>query len=276
MKRLAIPAVLLIGFSVIGWLVVHQIQDLSVARKATQEGVIATPPERLGVVVIPWEMGENPTAIQGPFSFAAHIVALTADQTIIIASTSDRSVLASATLSDGQGRTFESLGTTPLAQLGPLAVEAITFPPRAADAGQLCLHLVPPAEAGSNLRPVDVTIAQSSDAPDDVTHSCYLYRDGYLEQAGYRISFNAWALYRGDRVAEAASDVKGTFEEADVPGVVATSTPISLPPIAQDLSGGQPVRTEATLRIEDTTAGQVHYLYLLFLQNGKVRAALLP
>jgi len=221
-------------------------------------------------------MGANPVAIQGPFSFAAHIVALTADQTIVIASTSDRSVLASTTLSDGQGRTFESLGTTPLAQLGPLVIEAIAFPPRAAEAGQLCLHLVPSAEAGSNLKPMEVTIAQSSNAPDDVTHSCYLYRDGYFEQAGYRISFNAWALYQGDRVAEAASDVSGAFEEADVAGVVATSTPISLPPIAQDLSGGQPVRTEATLRIEDITTGQVHYLYLLFLQNGEVKAALLP
>lgn len=54
-----------------------------------------------------------------------------------------------------------------------------------------------------------------------------------------------------------------------------TATQVPPNPIAAKVSGGKRITVQVIMRIEDTQSGQVEYLYILFLEDGEIKAPVL-
>ena len=256
---------------------------------------IETPPSPFPTVLnIPvftaWQIGDNPIGSSGDFSFAAHALVLTGEQTMILYSLSRLSLRTSLAGSwirmvDEAKQDYPLSIMTPLAELDRLQVGVITFAPRRAGIRELHLLLQPSAQAA----PLDILVARLLNPPEDSSRIAFARsstsRDGYLEQTGYRISFNGWSLYKGDEVADQQSAKGMTTQqvleqnatEAASRPASAGATPTIVPPnpSAQQLSGGRSVMDEATLRIEDLQSHLARFVYVVFLDNGDVKAIVL-
>jgi len=104
--------------------------------------------------------------------------------------------------------------------------------------------------------------------PPDTNASFYPFGapflDNYLDQAGYRVSFNGFDFATGDRVA-ATQHVNVT------PGLPPTT---SINPLETEIAAGQLMQWSATLRIEDLTTHQPQYLFIRSLDTGQLAATL--
>jgi hypothetical protein len=235
-----------------------------------------------------WQIGDHPIALSGDFIFAVHAVVLTGQQTTVLYSLSGPTASttlanSSVQLNDDAKQTHALSKITTLAQLARLQLGIITFGPRHGGIRELHVLIRPSAQAA----PLDMIVAKLVGSPAEDSHGAVLAasRDGYLEQGGYRISFNGWSLYKGDIVADRLSAKGMTVEEilhqrateaASHPVQPrGTPTPVPVDPAALQLSGGNPILDEATLRIEDSQSHQVQFLYLVFLADGEVKATLL-
>jgi hypothetical protein len=179
---------------------------------------------------------------------------------------------------------------TPLAQLGQLQIGAVTSGPRVTTSGRE-IHVLLDLAAGT--QPMDVFVAKVV-GPEGMTPPGSANRAGYLDQSGYRVSYNGYDFTKGDRVAEVAQGNNAT-------GVAVTEKPIPVmateaaaaaswtpqPPgatstrfvptteaLAFELAGGKPIRSQATLRIEDLASKVPQYLFIIFLMDGSVKATL--
>jgi hypothetical protein len=216
---------------------------------------------------------------------------------------------------DQKGQEYPLLKVTPLNQFDNLKVEALTFVVRQRDATELHLLVQPPGGEGLTLDFLAAMVYGSLEEFDYLYGSGYWWvsREGYVTQNQYKISFNGFWLGKGDLIAEERADPGLTDEEAmrgemhltETPPSMAEApteissprilsppyppmitgtppwllepTPTQVPPnaIAAELAGGKRIMREATLRFEDTQSGQVDYLYILFLEDGKVKSTVL-
>ncbi len=248
----------------------------------TSRGASAPDPSIvLGPVVTGWSMDDLPVSASKTLSFAAHIVELNEQRTAVVYSmlevnAGDLTAASAISTQDENGHISKVVKVIPLAKVDRLEFGVMIFGPRQPDAHELRLVL-------GKTNPVIVNIAKEPrDLQTSVSLSQMLYRENYFDQLGYRISFNAWSWFTEDRVAQMLSDTGQTeaqLRQSNTPQVSvvtasATATPVPIKTLAVELAAGEPVHTEATLRIEDTTTHRVSYLYMLFLMNGDVRATL--
>jgi hypothetical protein len=177
---------------------------------------------------------------------------------------------------------------THLAQLGQLQMGAITYSPRTIGALEQHVLVSLPGVA----KPLDVLAARLIGPPQEDPASGAPYRLGYLDQAGYRVSFNGYGWNKGDQTAaimQASSATGVPFgllvtqlatqsaatQMAVTNGLNGTSTPaLTAALMGSNLAGGKPIRLDATLRIEDLQSHGVYYLYVVFLSDGEVKASL--
>ncbi|HET7091250.1 MAG TPA: hypothetical protein VFL17_21660 [Anaerolineae bacterium] len=242
----------------------------------------------LGPKPASWDIGDSPAFSKEELSLAVHIVVLNEKQTIVVYSTplipdsSDGSL--AFQLADDTGQVYTLIKDTALAEFDQLRIGAAMFGARSPGARKLILQVRSPGgDALADLDIAKVVGAMQEDNEYLATATFAVFRDGYLNQGGYRISFNAWSLYKGDRVADALSEQGTTTEDLlrQKPEEVTpseeqpTPTPVPESQTALDLAGGKPITLESTLRIEDTRSGQVSYLYIVFLADSELKAELL-
>ncbi len=233
-----------------------------------------------------WVMSDNPVISQGDYVFAVQVASLEPYRTRLLYSLSgaDANPLVAGPevyLRDDEGRTYASTKVTVLAQLPRLELGVITLDPRMPAGREM--HLVLPSPQGSS--PVDAELfrfpgtRQGPDGGEGTKSNLGLNREGYLEQAAYRLSFNGWGVIKGDRndpaYREQLSRAAAATFAAEPPRGAETLTPVPVNPIKLQLSGGQPVTREGTLRVEDIQTKQVQYLYFVLLQNDEAKATLL-
>lgn len=237
-------------------------------------------------VLASWEMADQPLVATNDHSFVAHVAVLTDSYTAVVysmyaAETPGLSVGSSVKLWDDAGRVFSQTKTVPLYQLGGLEFGVVYFEPRSTDSHELHLSLSNPNASALLARVVGP--GNKPTAPASL--NAILYRENYVQQLGYQISFNGWASDKGDRVAKMLTDKGETTievfhrratEEANAQIGSATSTPEIIEPTLDSLARGEIVDTEATLRVEDKASAQVYYLFFQLLHDKEAAAGLLP
>lgn len=240
-------------------------------------------------VLANWIIGDQPAVSQGASTFAVQIVLLTDRQMTVIYSLSGPNANiplagSSVEMVDDTAQVYKSTQAIPLVQLDRLQLGAMTFGPRKLGARQLTVQVHSPTD-GSILDVASAKLVGTSEGPSSPGILGAPFREGYLDQASYRISFNGWGFAKGDAIAQAQSNNKGmtleeTMRQAATEAAVqpqhpgATPTPVSAEAAVSQLAGGKPVYLAATLRIEDTSTKQVRYLFIVFLANGNVKATL--
>ncbi len=247
-----------------------------------------TPTPSPAAVSIPvmagWQISAHPVVSSGDFVFAVHALLLTGQQTTVLYSLSGPAAGAPLSASsirmiDDVKQEYPLLRVTNLGQLDQLQVGVLAFSTR--HAGIRELHVLVRPSAGAT--PLDLLAAQAPYEPDYRIDSTQTTSgSGCFDQGGYRVSFNGWALHKGDIVADAQSAQGMTMQEVLRQNVTeaashpapAGATPTIVPPnpSALQLSGGKPVGDEATLRIENLQSRQVRLLYIVFLMDGDVKA----
>jgi hypothetical protein len=155
------------------------------------------------------------------------------------------------------------------------------------------LHLIiNPADGGKPLDLLAATVRTYAGADVSTADGGAIYRAGYLDQDGYRVSFNGFGLARGDEVAQVTQDASTTTAPAtekpmslrETQAAAAASwTPAPPKPTitsaspgteALNLSGGKPIQYESTVRFEDLQSHQTQYLFLVFLADGELKGEL--
>lgn len=241
-----------------------------------------------------WKMPQNVVAAAGEFRFGVHGALVTSNQVTllyILTGPTAATPLTSSLLEvkDDAKRVLSAAPkVVPLAQLPGLQYGAIIVAPRPRGVHELRL-LIHPSPQASALDLVAVEQVASPDM-DDPAITGWATRDGYVEQGGYRISFNSSGLKKGDRVANATLTPGRTMAElksqdataaasrpTPKPGVTSTipRTPAA-EPITLQLSGGKPILSDETFRIEAIQSRQVQYLYVVFLMDGDVKGTIVP
>jgi hypothetical protein len=256
-----------------------QISETSLSPESHTEAINLQP------VLANWYMADYPVASSTGFPLAVHLVEMSEKQTSVIYSAPLARVKEFAngfSLEDDIGNEYKIINSSLLTELGQLEFGVMSFEPRQLRARQLYLSL----GESEKIPLAQVVGPEGTSPPTSVTYT--LYRDGYFEQLGYRISFNAWGFYKGDRVAEMLSQTGFTTDEllngkgSEEPNVQQTLQPTATPitPGLTDSSlpntlSNDDIRTDATLRVESISTSQVDYLYVVFLRNGDIKAFLL-
>ncbi len=291
MRKLALLSIILLAMLAAGVYTVYRAGSAPAIEtpKQVEANTPIEGPVLLQPVLATWIMGDQPVVSKGDSTFAVHIVLLTDQQTTIIYSLSGPNANiplagSSMQMGDDTAQVYKSTQVTSLAQLDRLQLGALTFQPRKVGARQL--HVLFHFPNDTNLSDaVPAKLTGTSESPSSPGILGAPFREGYLDQASYRISFNGWGFEKGDAIAQAQANSKGmTLEEImrqaatkaaqpQHPGP--TPTPVPADQAVLQLSGGKPVYLAATLRIEDTLTKQVRYMYIVFLASGEVKATLL-
>lgn len=234
-----------------------------------------------------WELAKSPMGTNGESSLGVHFVVLQDQRVTVIYSFAGDEQLqeefgSKIRLADNTGKKYEPVQKALLANLEHVHVGSLTFKGLARQANQLTLEFEP---STNNPLVVEVAHLDSSSAQSSESSQSALGRQGPFEQSGYRITFNGFYLYKGDLAAEQQDSTPITQAEDLATAAAAqpkdpleplpTAEPIQPSAITLELAQGEPMASEATLRVETIATKQVQFLYLVILKNGEVRAKVL-
>lgn len=269
-------------------------QETAISKKQFEEARTQTPnanvhspnPIRPRPGVSRLSFGTDPIAKIGEITAVGQLVILTENFTTVVYTLSGETLAVSQSdlspkFQNNKGLTGEPLVLDLLADFGQLKVMAATFKALPSETSELCLAL----HSTETESPVLLQVAKI-ETKTNLSIGGAVFREGYLEQSGYQVSYNGFSLYIGDRVGNALTDKGMTDEEMDNARAtraaisspdtkVATREPSKPNPLTIELADGSTIINHGTLRVANSATGQVHFIYFVVLPDGTSRAKVL-
>lgn len=236
-----------------------------------------------------WQPEDNLQAVQSNLDFGVHLVQISNADTLIVYSGAGLDVekgLADTkiSLTDDQAGNYPLKAVIPLAIYKELQFGALLFQGHKPGARMLALQI----QSSNDNEPVTLPIARAYGPDQELEHIggvTTLFRDGYIQQSKTRISNNGMGLFKGDRMGESLSEqgrsmqdiIDETATEAarSAQEQKATPTPVAADPQVEELTGGEKIDMDATIRIEDLDSNQVMFLYIFITTEGELKGRLI-
>jgi hypothetical protein len=238
-----------------------------------------------------WRLGESLTSSNGSASIAIHLVQFTSSRVFFVYSVFDSK--AALTKDDLIFQVIDPLGELHTAESHTLLSQSDQFQVRVAafktGAFARDAQLSIQTGKGEVMPPIQALVANTLAGVSPSNFTVILLRSGYGDQENYRVSTSGGA-FKVDLAATAAASKPMTEAEVLAENkakalagtkepprgdIAATPSPVPIDPSTVALSGGQDVKGDATLRIENTKSGSVDYLHIVFFELDAPNAELL-
>jgi len=234
-----------------------------------------------------WMRGEQLYSAQGETNLAVHLIELDSKQSLVIYSLSapqDRDL--KPIISETGRNNLANQETDLLLDLVTVQFFVSKFEPPHAKGTELHLVIQSP-ELGNGLDTQLTKQLEGIESRQPLTESDRESLAGIdeIEQGGYRISFNGFFLNTGDLRADQTKSKPRTqmedvladseSQKGKSAGPLPTKEPRKLYQKLLELSEGKPVRTDLTLRIENLKTKETKFLYIVTLDDGRVKAKII-